>query len=513
MQPRGLEPGSYGCPEVSKTERVPSSSVIRNTTVFDGSGGPPFPADVLIEGEFIAEIGTVIGDAEVELDGTGMALAPGFIDVHTHDDFAALVHPDMSFKSRGGVTTCIVGNCGFGAAPWEAASSMARMFHPNDVFPVYEGFAGYLRHLEQHPPGVNVGVLAGHGTIRLAAMGTERRPPDEREMRAMKSVVEEGLEAGVLGMSTGLIYEPGRYAATEELIELASIMSGVEGIYASHIRDEGAGLLDAVSEAIRIGSEAEVAVQISHHKVTGRANWGLVSESLGLIETAQRRGQVVHADQYPYTAGSTSLAAVVQNEMFGDDGKAEASGDDVVVAACAARPEWEGLSIATLAQRWEVLPSVAAARVIQQDAGTSVVIHSMNESDVQTVLSHPSTMVGSDGIPTLDGKPHPRLYNTFARVLGHYGRELGVLSMAEAIRRMTSYSADVFGLVDRGRVEVGHYADLVVFDPETVIDRGTFEDPNQYPSGISTVFVNGVEVVRDATHTGALPGRGLRRAG
>ncbi len=492
---------------------MPNSCVIRNATVFDGSGGAPFPADVLMEGQFIAEIGTVGGGAEVEFDATGMALSPGFIDVHTHDDFAVFVHPDMSFKSRGGVTTCIVGNCGFGAAPWEAASSMARMFHPDDDFPVYEGFAGYLGHLDRHPPGVNMGVLAGHGTMRLAAMGTERRAPDPSEMREMKNTLEEGLEAGVLGMSTGLIYEPGRHAATEELIEISSIMSGVGGIYASHIRDEGAGLLDAVSEAIRIGAEADVTVQISHHKVTGRANWGLVSESLGLIEAAQRQGQVVHADQYPYTAGSTSLAAVVQNEMFGDEGGSEASGDDVVLAACAARPEWEGLSIAALAQRWGVLASDAAARVIQEDAGTSVVIHMMNESDVQTVLSHPSTMIGSDGIPTLDGRPHPRLYNTFARVLGHYGRELGVLSMAEAIRRMTSYSADAFGLVGRGRVEVGHYADLVVFDPETVIDRGTFDDPNHYPGGISQVFVNGTEVVRDDVHTGALPGHGLRRAG
>ncbi len=479
---------------------------IRNALIFDGTGSEPSVGDVLIDADRIGAVGGV-GPADEEIDGTGLAVAPGFIDVHTHDDFAALFHRDMTFKSRGGVTTCIVGNCGFGAAPWDAASVMAQSIHPKAEMPRYDGYAGYLAALEANPPGVNIGVLAGHGTIRMAVMGTERRAPTDVEMAEMHEIVVEALDAGVLGLSTGLIYEPGRHAQTEEIIELTSALQGTTALYASHMRNEAEDLLAAVRETIRIGAETGVPVQISHHKATGRANWGLVRESLALIDDARASGQVVNADQYPYTAGSTLLRAVMQNKMFDDEDGA----DGVVVASCAARPEWEGRSIADLAAEWEVEPVAAARRVVDEDGSTFVVIHSMCEPDVELVMAHPSTMVGSDGLPTLDARPHPRLYNTFARVLGLYSRERGVLSMAEAVRRMTGYSADTFGLVDRGYVRRGGFADLVVFDPAGVIDQGTFDDPNQYPIGIQHVFVNGVEVVRDDVPTGALPGRALRR--
>ncbi len=480
---------------------------IRNALIHDGAGSDPITGDVLIEGDRIVEVGIVSGGADDDIDVGGLSLAPGFIDVHTHDDFAALVHRDMAFKTRGGVTTCIVGNCGFGAAPFDAAMVMGKSLYPDMEPPVYEGYAGYLAALDEYPPGVNIGVLAGHGTIRLAAMGNERRPPTDDEMAAMHASLSEAVDAGVLGLSTGLIYEPGRYAETEELIELTAGLRGTSALYASHMRNEGEQLLEAVNEAIRIGAEAGVPVQISHHKVTGEANWGLVSQSLALIDEARERGQIVNADQYPYTAGSTVLRAVMQNQMF--DNRTGAEG--VVIASCISRPEWEGRSIASFSEEWDLTPMEAAQRIVDQEDGTSVVIHSMCEPDVETVLAHPSTMIGSDGIPTLDGKPHPRLFNTFARVLGHYSRDRGVLSMAEAIRRMTGYSADTFGLVDRGYVRPGAFADLVVFDPETVIDRGTFADPNQYPTGIHRVYVNGVEVVNGDTPTGALPGRALRR--
>lgn len=480
---------------------------VRNALIFDGTGADPVVGDVVIEGDRILTAGGVGASVDEEIDGTGLAVAPGFIDVHTHDDFAALVHRDMTFKSRGGVTTCIVGNCGFGAAPWDAASVMAQSIHPTAELPRYEGYGGYFAALDANPPGVNIGVLAGHGTIRMATMGTKRRPPTDVEMAAMHDIVAEALDAGVLGLSTGLIYEPGRHARTEEIIELTSALRGTTALYASHIRNEAEDLLDAVREAIRVGAEAGVPVQISHHKATGRANWGLVRESLALIEEAREAGQIVNADQYPYTAGSTMLHAIMQNKMFDDD----VGADGVVVASCAARPEWEGRSIADLAVEWDLLPTDAARRVVDTDGGTSAVIHSMCEPDVEMVLAHPSTMVGSDGLPTLEGRPHPRLYNTFARVLGYYSRERGVLSMTEAVHRMTGYSADTFGLVDRGYLRQGAFADMVVFDPATVIDQGTFDDPNQYPAGIQRVFVNGVEVVRDDVPTGAFPGRALRR--
>jgi len=462
----------------------------------------------VLEGDRIAAVGDVQGAGARDIVGSGLALAPGFIDVHTHDDFAALIHRDMAFKTLGGVTTCIVGNCGFGAAPFAQAALMARAFHPNDALPPYEGYAGYLAHLDANPTGVNVGALAGHGTLRLAAMARSApEPPSDTEMAGMKQMLHEGLEAGVLGLSTGLIYEPGRHARTEEIIALAAEMRGTRGLYATHMRDEGAGLLESVGEAIRIGEAAGVPVQISHHKASGRESWGLVAGSLRLIERAQTAGVDVHADQYPYTAGSTVLAAVVQHGL----GEGEAAGRDIVIAAADRHAEWEGRSLDDLARDFGCSATAAAARVLAEVPGTTVIIHGMSEDDVQAVLAHPSTMIGSDGIPTLEGKPHPRLYNTFARVLGHYARDLGVLSLEEAVRRMTGFAADKFGLTDRGTLRPGGFADLVLFDAATVIDRGTFSDPKHYPDGIHRVFVNGVEVARAGRPTGELPGRALRR--
>ena len=361
-------------------------------------------------------------------------------------------------------------------------------------------------------------MLAGHGTFRFAAMGRDDRVPDDREMQAMKSYMREALDAGVLGLSSGLIYEPGRYAATDELAELAAEMRGTGALYATHMRNEATELLEAVNEAIEIGSRAGVPVQISHHKAAGRASWGLVNDSLKLIERAQARGESVHADQYPYTAGSTMLRAVLQNGAFaeaasGDTGIAAARPADVVIASAPGHPEWEGRSIGDLSTEFGLPARETAEKVRTEVPGASVILHMMSEDDVRTVMRHPSTMIGSDGIPTLDGKPHPRLYNTFARVLGHYSRDEGLLSLATAIHRMTGMSADKFGLSGRGRIAEGAFADLVLFDAATVIDRGTFDDPNRYPDGIHQVFVNGACVVRDGSVLDALPGRVLKRAG
>ena len=484
--------------------------VIRDATVFDGSGDAPRRVDVAVEGSFIAEVGDVKGTTRRDIDAANLALAPGFIDVHTHDDFAVLLHPEMAFKVLGGVTTCVVGNCGMGAAPWQAASLMARAFHPDHNVPEYEGYAGYFAHLSEHPATPNVAALAGHGTIRLAVMGVDDREPTSVEMNAMKALLNEALDDGVIGLSTGLIYEPGRYARTEEIIELASEMSGRGRVYATHMRDEGAGLITSVEETLRIGRDADVAVQISHHKAAGRPSWGLVRESLALIEQAQLQGQTVFADQYPYTAGSTVLSAVLQNEMFGDHDDAPCTPADVVIASCSPHPKWEGRSLADLSEEFDCTGTEAAERVLREAPTTTVITHMMNEDDVRTVMAHPSTMIGSDGIPTVGAKPHPRLSNTFARVLGHYARDEGVLSMTEAVRKMTGFAADTFALDRRGYVREGHYADLVVFDPAMVEDRGTFDEPTLMPVGFQHVFVNGTEVVSGGEHTGSRPGLPLR---
>jgi len=487
--------------------------VVRNARVYDGRGGPAVEADVAVADGRIAAVGSVEGDADIEIDAAGLALCPGFIDVHTHDDFAAVLHPDMAFKLLGGVTTCVVGNCGMGAAPFAAAAGMAQAFHPGRELPGWEGYAGYLDHLDAHPPALHVAALVGHGTLRLDAMGGARREPTAAEMQTMKDGLHEGLEAGAVGLSTGLIYEPGRHARTDEIVELAAEMAGTGALYATHMRDEGRRLLESVAEAVEIGERAGVPVQISHHKASGRESWGRVRESLALIESAQARGLDVHADQYPYTAGSTILAAIAQNDGFrgraGGVGAVEPG--DVVIASTRAHPQWEGRSIADFAAEWSLSGADAADRVLAEEPLATIVMHSMSEDDVQTVMRHPSTMIGSDGIPSIEGRPHPRLYGTFARVLGHYARDLGVFPLAEAVHRMTGFPARKFGLRDRGEVREGAWADLVVFDPDRVIDVGTYEDPKRPPAGIAHVLVAGRHAVANGVQTPERAGRSLRR--
>jgi N-acyl-D-amino-acid deacylase len=487
--------------------------IFRGATLYDGTGAAGVVGDLAVSGERIAQVGEVAGGGGAEIvDATGLALAPGFIDVHTHDDFAAVLHPDMAFKTLGGVTTSVVGNCGMGAAPFGPASVLARAMHPHATLPEWDGYAGYLDLIEKAPPATNIAVLIGHGTARMAAMGLEIEAPSAAEMARMKDIVREGLAAGAIGLSTGLIYEPGRHARTDELIELASLMRGTGALYATHMRDEGLGLLDSVDEAIAIGEAAGVSVQISHHKASGREAWGLVGRSLERIDAAQRRGLDVHADQYPYTAGSTVLSAVAEGgRLGGAGGVGSLTPDKVVIASTAGHPQWEGKSLSALMDEFGADLAATLGRVLGEEPGATVVLHTMSEDDVRTVMRHASTMIGSDGLPTLEGKPHPRLYGTFARVLGRYARDLGVLSLADAVWRMTGFPAAKFGLKDRGVLAAGVFADLVLFDPSTIIDRGSFEDPKHAPAGIPMVLVNGKVVVRDGAPTPARPGKALRR--
>ncbi|RIL06464.1 MAG: N-acyl-D-amino-acid deacylase [Proteobacteria bacterium] len=508
--------------------------VIRGGTLYDGTGAEGRRADVAVRGDRIAEVAdAVAAPGATVVDAAGLAVAPGFLDVHTHDDFAALLHPEMGFKVQGGVTTVVVGNCGMGAAPWAQACGYAAAFHPGRSLPAWDGYAGYLAQLDAAPASCNVAALVGHGAVRAAVLGGDARAPSDAELDAMRAIVREGIEAGCVGLSTGLIYEPGRHARSDEIAALAGEARANGGLYATHMRDEGAGLLDSVREAIAIGERAGVPVQISHHKAAGRGSWGLVRDSLRLIDEARARGVDVTADQYPYTAASTVLAAVVSyfERSETSDGHASRVGEppsggergqkggvgqgdarDVVLSSAPNNPAWEGRSIADLAAEWSVAPLDAARRVLDAEGiAATVVIHNMSEDDVRTVMRHPTTMIGSDGLPMLHGKPHPRLYGTFARVLGTYVREQGVLPLAEAIHRMTGLSARRFGLTDRGEVRAGACADLVVFDPARIADVATYADPHHSPAGIARVFVNGTEVVRDGAHTGARPGRTLRK--
>lgn len=489
--------------------------VIRGGMVYDGSGTPGARADVAVRGDRVVAVGRLPARGAVELDATGLAVAPGFIDVHTHDDYAVLLDPEMACKVMQGVTTDVVGNCGSGVVPFEAGRRRFARIHPTARPEPWEGFAGYLERVDDVRPSLNVAVLMGHGTLRAGAMGLEARAPSAAELDRMRGWVREGVAAGAMGLSTGLIYEPGRYAKTEEIVALARELGGpAGGLYASHMRSEGGGLLEAVRETVRVGEEAGVPVQISHHKASGRGNWGRVRDSLRLVEEARARGVDVTSDQYPYIAGSTSLYAVVQNGAFRRDspgGLGELAAADVLIASAPKHAEWEGRTLAALAEGWGVGAEDAAARVVAEEGEACfVVVFTMSEDDVRTVLAHPTTMIGSDGVPS-GGKPHPRLYGCFARVLGHYVREARVLDLATAIHRMTGMPAAKFQLAGRGLVRVGAFADLVVFDPATVGDTATYDEPRRFPAGIRAVYVNGVAVARDGAHTGARPGRGLRR--
>ena len=360
-------------------------------------------------------------------------------------------------------------------------------------------------------------MLAGHGTLRLGAMERARGTPTAVELARMQALLGEALDAGVVGFTTGLIYEPGCFARPDEIVALARVAAAAGALYASHMRNEAAGLLDSIRETLHVGEVSGIAVQVSHHKAAGRDNWGRVRDSLRLLEEARARGLDASADQYPYTSASTVLVAIVQNGVLDEDGPGGGLGrvgaERILLASTPRHPEHEGATLADVARARGTSPRATAQWLVQEEgAAATAVIEAMDEGDVRTVMAHPTTMIGSDGIPTLDGKPHPRLYGTFPRVLGRYARDLGVLPLAEAVHRMTGLPAAKFGLRDRGVVRAAAFADVVLFDPATVADTATYADPHRPPAGIPHVFVNGTQVVRDGAHTGVRPGRVVRRA-
>jgi N-acyl-D-amino-acid deacylase len=478
--------------------------VIRAATVFDGTGATGVVADVAVDGDRIVDVGPDVRAGRREVTAGGLALAPGFIDVHTHDDWALLVQPDLPFKTQQGVTTVVTGNCGFGPAP---VTDVA--FGPS----TFERMRDFLARIEEVAPAVNVAALAGHGSIRAAVMGTKTpRRADAAERARMAELLDAALVDGAIGMSSGLAYEPGRYAGPDEIAELAALVAAVDGVYTTHMRDESDGLLASVDEAIRVGEVTGVKVQISHLKANGRRNFGGARSALDRIEQAQHRGIDVMADQYPYTRGSTLLEQVVAAGAFdGASPFGDLKGDQVLIAAAPRRPEWEGRTIAELAHEQGLTDKEMAESVVAALGRTCIVVlDTMDEDDVRLIMRHPSVIIGSDGIAAGD-KPHPRLAHTFPRVLGTYARQLGVLDMADAVHRMTGASARRFGLLDRGEIRMGAFADLVLFDPATIADTGTYADPLTPPIGIVEVWVNGATVVRDGAGSGSRPGRVLRR--
>ena len=470
--------------------------IIRNGTVIDGTGAPPRRADLAVDGGRIAEIGDLSRVRAVRtIDATGLAAAPGFIDAHTHDD-RALLESDMEAKASQGVTTVVAGNCGISLAPFtpdrEAVPPMSLIKGNNGSW--FPTFAAYMQALDDRPPTINGLFLVGHSTLRIRYLDDLGRPATADEIGRMREDVGEAMRAGAAGLSTGLYYPPARAAPTDEVVALAETAARFGGVYATHLRDEGDHLEESVGEAIEIGERADLAVVLSHHKAVGPANHGKVARSLSLIgEAAARRP--VGFDAYPYAASATALLL---------DRLAHSS--KVLITWSETLPEAAGRDLAEIAAEHGLSQIEMAERL--QPAGA--IYFAMDEDDVRMVLQSPLAMIGSDGNPH-DRHPHPRLWGTFPRVLGLYSRELGLMPLEEAVRRMTGLPAQRFGLRDRGTLKSGNVADLCVFNPGTVIDRATFDNPLRPAEGIVHVLVAGVPVHSNGSITGNRPGRALRR--
>lgn len=481
-----------------------ADTVIRNATIIDGTGAQRFIGDVTIEDGHITEVGSSTSASVVEVDATGLVLSPGFVDVHTHDDGALLQHPGMEFKTSQGCTSVVVGNCGFSAIPAVPGESTLDL---SGVEANWTDLDGYRENVERLGPAVNAMMLVGHNSIRSLEMGSERRAPEDHELNRMREHVALAMEQGACGFSTGLIYRPGRWSKTDEVLELAKVVAPFDGIYATHMRNENDHLLEAVDEALGIGSKAGVAVQISHHKAAGKRNWGKVKESLAKVDAAVAEGARVTLDVYPYTAGSGPMI-----QYFDIENPNPELAQAIQLASCPAFREYEGRMLTDVATELRITAPEAVRHILTAPEGkhTICIQHTMDEGDILSNLRHDRVMIGSDGIPDLSGRPHPRLYGTFPRVLGRYVREQGILDLETAIRRMTSLSCDVHGLADRGRITEGNWADLVLFDPDLVADVASYEDPKRESRGIRNVWVNGQMVFAEGTHTHAGSGKVLR---
>jgi N-acyl-D-amino-acid deacylase len=470
--------------------------LLRGGTVIDGSGAPRFLADVGVTGgviSFVGEAGRC--EAREVLDVRGLVVAPGFIDSHAHDDRAVLADPGMQAKVSQGVTTVINGNCGNSLAPFRKGTVPPLPLR--DVAPQYQfdSFAAYLDQLQAHPASVNVASLVGHTALRVCRVLDLDRPATEEEALAMRQDVRDALQAGALGLSTGTFYPPAAAATQAEIIAVGADLARHGGVYATHLRNEGDGVMEAIDESAAIAAALGVPLVVSHHKVMGAANFGRTVQTLDKLRLLSQT-QKVCQDCYPYTASSSLLRLERLQQC-----------DDIIITSSRTMPDCAGARLSELVARWNCTREEALGRVMP---GTGMYFM-MDEADVRRVLADPATIIGSDGISS-DSYPHPRLWGTFARVLGHYSRELGLFPLEAAVRKMTGATAAAFGLQSRGELRVGYAADITVFDAGKVIDRATYLAPTEQALGIAHVIVNGTAVWASGAPTGARAGRCLRRA-
>jgi N-acyl-D-amino-acid deacylase len=521
--------------------------VLSGGLIVDGTGTTPFSTDVALAQDQIVRIGDCAElDAAARVDCSGLIVAPGFVDMHSHSDEILLVAPGADSKIRQGITTEVGGNCGFSPAPLFGVALDERreeLLRHYDFEPSWRDFGEFFAALEQSQPALNFCCLAGLGTIRSALGAFEPAPLDEDAIVRAQTLVREACEQGAIGVSSGLIYPPGRSADVAELVALAQAAAASgSALYASHIRSEGDDLIEAVDEALEVGRRSGCAVQLSHHKASGKRNWGKVHDTLARIDSARDSGSDVVVDQYPYKASSTGLDVILPSDVNVGPREqvASALSDPRYAALVAARVEleyggrwhevliasvgshknrhYEGQTLADIAQAMGRTPVAAALRLlVEEKLDVSAIYFTMCEDDVRTVLSYAATCIGSDASacategPTSAGKPHPRTFGTFPRIFKRYVRDTGLLTLPEAVRRATSLPAGRLGLRARGTIAVGNFADLVVFDRERIADTATYMRPHSYPDGVVHVFVNGVAAVRAGVTTGLRHGRVLRR--
>ncbi len=528
----------------------PPDILIRGGLVFDGAGNPGVKSDVLVRSGQIAQIApTIAANGATVIEADGLAVTPGFIDIKTHSDFTLPINPKAESKLRQGVTTEIIGHCGFSVAPAlpGKVELLRDYLSPSAPWLPFRELS-FPDYLDTFPAtALNPGMLVGHNTLRLMVMGMDQRAPTADELDRMVALLEDGLKAGALGLSSGLFTSPGSYAKPDEMIALCNVVKKYNGGYFTHLRDESNHVLEAVEEAIHVAETCRIHVEIVHFKCSGMDNWGKASRCLQMIADAKARGVDIDCDSHPYTAGSNPLKnlmpqwvqaggvpamierlhlketrdrirADIERDGLNNWGRIP-NWDCVQISITPNLPQYAGRTIAELAKERGKDPiDVICDYMIEDKGATRVLVISISEDDIRDIVKSPQALVGSDGNCVADygitsqGMPHPRFYGSFPRILGHYVHELGLIPIERAIHKMTGLTAKALRLKDRGLLKEGYRADIVLFDPANFKDQATYSDPHRYPTGTrTTVLVNGEIVIKDTVHTGALPGQVLRR--
>ena len=516
--------------------------IIKNGKIIDGSGTPWFKSDIAILNNKIEKIAKLTEDnAKTIIDAEGLVVSPGFIDIHTHSDLTVLVNGKSESKIRQGVTTEVIGNCGSSPAPayGEGYKHLKEELKDYGLSYDWKSYKKFLEVMNKKDKSVNIVPLVGHGALRRSVLGYENRKPNLEELNKMKNLLKKAMKAGAIGFSSGLIYPPSSYAETEELIELAKTAAEFGGIYTTHMRYEGEKLVEGVKEAIKIGEESGISVQISHHKVTVKNSWGLVSGTLEMMREARKRGVDVSCDVYPYPATSTGLDSILpdwaheggledllerlENKItkseiikFLEKNERPRGFENIMVTSIHSNENkrFEGKNIRDIGDELGITAEETVIKlVLEEKAKVGMIRFAMSENDIKKVISDPLAMICSDAGSRADhgslaeGKPHPRAFGTFPRVLGKYSRDENVISLEKAIYKMTGLTAWRLGLQNKGLLKEGMDADITIFDPEIIEDKATFVNPLQYPAGIAKVIVNGKIVIEDGQHTGSLPGK------